>query len=94
MIHDQCVYHKWHVFVIFYVLPRASYGYIQCEFIPSAVWRFSNKFFSSFRCRKLALTRETPYIFEFILGVVGRHVGGCQTSGYVCVMGDIHVPSM
>ena len=25
----------------FYVLPRASYVYIQCEFIPSVVWRFS-----------------------------------------------------
>ena len=39
------------------------------------VWRFSNKFSNCFRCRKLALTRETSYIFELILGIFGRHVG-------------------
>ena len=33
--------------LFFYVLPRASYGYIQHGFIPSAVWRFSNIFSSS-----------------------------------------------
>ena len=93
MVYEQHVYHKWDVFVIvlFYVLPKASSGYIQCGFINSAVWRFCNKFSCSFRCRKLALTRETSYIFDFISDVVGRDVGGCQASGYgtsfVCVLG-------
>ena len=75
----------------FYVLPRASYRYIQSKFIPSVIWRFSNNFSNSFRGRTLALTRESSYIFEFILGVVGRHVGGCQTSRYVwqSVLGGI-----
>ena len=65
-----CIYH-----IFFYVLPRASYSYIWYEFIPSVLWRFSNKFSSFFRCRKLAFTSETSYIFVFILGVVGRYVG-------------------
>ena len=53
-------------FCFFYILPRAIYGYIQCGFIPSAAWRFSNIFSSSFRCEKLALTRETSYIHIWI----------------------------
>ena len=72
MVHDQHVYQKWHVFVICFVQSGDSYG-----FIPSAVWRLTNKFSSSFRCRKLTFTTETFHIFEFLLGVVGRHVGGC-----------------
>ena len=66
--------HKWHIFVFlifFNVLPRACYGYIQWEFIPSAVWKFSN-YFSSSRCRNLALNRI------FLLYFRGRH-GGCLT---------------
>ena len=53
----------------FYVLPRTSYRYIQCGFIPSAVWRISNKCSNSSSCRKLALAREISY----------RHLGmsGC-----------------
>ena len=39
--HMACICH-----FVFYVLPRASYGYMQCGFIPSAVWRFSNIFSS------------------------------------------------
>ena len=35
-------------FCIFYVMPRASYMYIQCVFIPSVVWRFFSIFSSSF----------------------------------------------
>ena len=77
IIHDQYVYHKWHVFVMFFhALPRASYGSIWGWFIPSALRRLSNNFSSCFRCRKLALTRDTSYIFVFILGLVGRHVLG------------------
>ena len=71
-------------FCIFYVLPRASYGYIQCGFIPSAVWRFSNFYFPVFLDLG-SLTRETyktSYIFGFISGIVGRHVEGCQAPGY------------
>ena len=93
--HDQHVYHKWHVFVIFYVLHRASYGYIWCGYIPSAVWRLSNKVSSPFRCMNVALTRETPCIFEFHLGVVVRQVGGCQASGYVWLSvhwGHLNIP--
>ena len=53
----------------FYVLPRASYGYIWCGFIPSMVWGFSN-YFQLFRCRNLALNR----MFSHIRG----RLGGCQ----------------
>ena len=37
--HMVCIWH-----FIFYVMPRTSYGYIQCGFIPCVVWRFSNYF--------------------------------------------------
>ena len=48
MVHDQHVFtHDMYLPFCFYALPRASYGYIQCGFIPSAVWRFS-KFFIHF----------------------------------------------
>ena len=53
--------------LFFYVLPRASYGYIQCGFIPSVVWRFSY-YFQLFRCRNLAVNRI------FLLFLRGRHV--------------------
>ena len=68
MFHGQHVSHKWHVLTIFDALPRTSYGYIQCGFIPSAVWRFSNYFSSSCRCRNLTLNRM------FLLYLRGRHV--------------------
>ena len=58
-----------------YILPGACYEWIQCGFIPSVACRFSQKFFSSFRCRKLVLTKKMSYISVFILGVVGKHVG-------------------
>ena len=44
----------------FYVLPRASYEYIQYGFIPSAVWRFSNYYLQLLRCRNLASNRFFP----------------------------------
>ena len=66
--HMACICH----FVCFFALPRASYGYIQCGFIPSVVWRFSNIFFRLFRCRNLALNRAFSYFLVadmfFILG--------------------------
>ena len=53
----------------------------------SAVRRLSNFYFWAFSCvGSLTLTREswkTSYIYGLILGVVGRHVEGCQASGYV-----------
>ena len=45
---------------------------------------------SSFRCRKLAITRGTSYTFQFILGVVGRHGGIVRhlgISGWLSVLG-------
>ena len=76
MIHDQHVHHKWHVFVIlFFLCP------IQSLMVISNVGSFpvqsgcSLTTFPAFRCMKLALTNDTSYIFEFLLGVVGRHVG-------------------
>ena len=83
--------------LVFYVLCRASYGHIWCGFIPSAVWGFCNKFSSSFRCWQLVLTREASSIFEFLLGVFGRHVEDYQASGYVwlsvCALGaSVHPP--
>ena len=38
--HSDCICH----FFIFCAVPSTSYGNIQCGFIPSAVWRFSNTF--------------------------------------------------
>ena len=80
MFHDQHVSHKWNVFVIFYILLRASYGYIQCGFIPSAVETFS-KYFQLFRCKNLTLNGDIFSSFR------GRHVGGCQADWYVCLLG-------
>ena len=59
MLHDQHVLTNgmYLPFCFFYVLPRASYGYIQCGFIPSAVWMFSNYYCQLPRCRNLALYR-------------------------------------
>ena len=60
-------HYKWHVFVIFvlFVIHRASYVYIQCRFIPSAVWRLSNIFSSSFMCRKFTLNRENVLSVQY-----------------------------
>ena len=44
MFHNQHVSDKWHVlsfFVVFYVPPIASYGYMWHGFISSVVRRFS-----------------------------------------------------
>ena len=78
--------------MFFYVLPRASYGYIRCGFIASAVWRFSNIFFQLFRCRNLALNRFFCYFL-----VVGMffYLGGvwtppCQYAPYIC-MPPVHL---
>ena len=46
-VSQSTCFHKWHVFAIFYVLPRTSHEYIWCGFIPSTVWRFSNYFSNS-----------------------------------------------
>ena len=78
MVHDQHVYQKYHVFVILFFFMSCSEPPMGISSVP---WRFSNTFSSSFRCRKLALTKETSYFF--ILGVVGRHLEGCQASAYV-----------
>ena len=70
--HMACICH-----FVFYALPRASYGYIQCGFIPSVVWRFSNIFFQLFRCRNLALNR----VFSYFL-VAGMFCYTWQMSGH------------
>ena len=61
---------------VFYVLPRASYKYIHCGFIPCVVWRFSRYFFQLFRCRNLALNRVFPIFFSgrYVLHLVGIQV--------------------
>ena len=66
MFHDQYVLTNgmYLPFWFFYVLPRVPYGYIQCGFIPSAVWRLSNYYFQLLRCRNLALNR----LFLLFLG--------------------------
>ena len=62
MVHDQD--DMYLSFNLFYVLPRAFYVYVSCGFIPSTVWRFSNNFSGSFRCRKLVLNRDTSYMLD------------------------------
>ena len=86
MFHDQQVFHKWHVFVIlyyFYVQPTDSYRYIQCGFIPSAVWR-SLIIFQLFRCRNLALNRDVfPVLVAGMWGIVsigGIHMPPCLST--------------
>ena len=90
--HMACICH----FVFFYILPRASYVYIQPHqfgFIPSAVWRFFNIFFQLFRCRNLALNRVSSYflvvgMFLYLGGVVGcPHI--CMPP--VCSYGPLYV---
>ena len=94
MFHNQHVYDRWHVFIIFsfFCLPRASYFYIQCGFIPSMVWRFCNIFSSSFKCRKLALSKETSYIpfrcsWQAYWGLSGIwvYLAVCLCIGGICV---------
>ena len=51
-----CICHS-----VFFVLPRASYGYIQCGIIPCVAWRFSNYYFQLLRCSNLALYRFFSY---------------------------------
>ena len=64
---------------IFCGLPRASYGYIWCAFIPSAVWRFSNYYFQLFRCGNLALNS-----FSYFSLVAGMFIlGGICTPPYI-----------
>ena len=61
MIHDQYVYHKWHVFVFFISCPESSMDISGVGSFP--VWSgFSLKITSSFSCRKLALNGETSCI--------------------------------
>ena len=77
MFHDQHVLRNGMYLLccsFFYVLPRASYGYIQCGFIPSVVWRFSKYYFQLFRCRNLALNRF------FLLFLRGRYVHTWEVS--------------
>ena len=50
-------------FFFCYVLPRASYRYIWCGFIPSVVWRFSNYYFQLPRFGNLALNSFSSYFF-------------------------------
>ena len=96
--HMACICH-----FVFYALPRASYGYIQCGFIPSAVWRFSNIFSELFRCRNLAFNRFFSYIlvadmFLYLGGVSGCpahiHVHPCMfvcPHTFVCLPG-VYMP--
>ena len=65
LIQMTCICH-----FVFFFLPRASYMYIQCGFIPSTVWRFSNICSSYFKCRKLALNRKTSYMLGVGIGCV------------------------
>ena len=77
-----CICH----FFFFYILPRASYGYIQYGFISSVVGKFSDKFSSYFRCGKLALTRETSYIHIWIpFRCSWQACGGGLSSIWVCL---------
>ena len=84
--HDHHVHYKWHLFVIlyFYIFYRASYVCVWCGFIPSAVWRFSDKFFSFGRYRRLYLKREK------ILHVRCRY--GCLLNSLLPVWGFVSTP--
>ena len=74
-------------FCFFYVLSRASYGYIQCGFIPSVVWRFSNYFSSSL------VAENKLQLAIYLVHLVVRHIGGCLAYWYVCLIGlSIHPP--
>ena len=101
IIHDQHVHHKWQVFVIFifFVLLRASFVYIQCQFIPSAVWKCSDNISSNFGCRKLASNRKKLLSFRCTHRchlLFGQEYGGLVMSvvfPYVCqyVHASVHL---
>ena len=63
MFHDHHVLKNgmYLPFCFFYVLPKASYGYIHVGFIPSTVWRFFKYFFQLLRCRNSAWNRFFSY---------------------------------
>ena len=98
MFHDQHVLTNGMYFAIFflYVLPRASYGYIWCGFIPSVVWTFSNYYFQLFRCRNLALNRMFLLINHRGRDGGFSYLGGICMHPYVqmlpiCLDGPIHL---
>ena len=70
-------------FYIFNVLPRASYGHIECGFVPSTIWRFSNIFFSC-RWRKLALNREDFLHLGIGIILLGQVGGGLEGHWQLC----------
>ena len=57
------------LFSIVFVLPKAFLMYIRIGSIPSATWRFSNNISSTFRCRKLALSKEHFFHVRYRQGV-------------------------
>ena len=79
--HLACVCH-----FVFYALPRASYGYIWCGFIPSAVWRFSNIFSSSLGVGNLALNRVFSY---FLVAGMFLYLGGVWLPP--CLYAPVHL---
>ena len=85
--HMACICH-----FVFYALPRASYGYIQCGFIPSAVWRLSNIFSSSLGVGILALNRVFSYFL--VVGIVfipgGVWMPPCSYTP-ICLYAPIHL---
>ena len=84
-----CICH----FVLFYVLPRASYGYIQCGFISSAVWRFSNHF-QLLRCRILSFNRVAAgmfYTWGYLDGPTFVHPCNSYTP-YICTILEAYTP--
>ena len=72
--HMACICH-----FVFYALPRTSYGYIWCGFIPRVVWRFSNIFFLLFIGRHV-----------YILGGVSGHPHVCMPHTFICPHTFIH----
>ena len=71
---------------VFMSCPEPTMGISIVGSCPSVVWRFSNKYSSLFRCRKLALTRETSKTFELIFDIFGRHMGVVNHLGMSCCL--------
>ena len=81
MFHDQHVLTNGMYLPFHFLCPaRAYYGYVQCGFIPSAVWRLSNYYFQLFRCRNLALNR---FFLLFLRDRYVSHLGGHLYAPYV-----------
>ena len=89
MFITDVMYLSFHFFVL---VRAASFGYIQCEFIPNAVWWFSNIFPALLRVGSLALNRINHLHLGLVLGacILPCWVDIWRVLWHICV--SVHLP--